>query len=73
MAERAAPTVDAVIIDQLVMGEAVEAGLFEKVDAAGIPSLRDLSPGALDPRGYGPVVHSHNPEALTSLSRRPSV
>ena len=28
MAERSAPTVDAVIIDQLVMGEAGEAGLF---------------------------------------------
>jgi putative spermidine/putrescine transport system substrate-binding protein len=60
LAERAAPTVDAVIIDQLVMGQAVDAGLFEKVDAAGIPHLRDLAADALDPRGYGPIVHAHN-------------
>lgn len=60
MAERSAPTVDAVIIDQLVMGEAVEAGLFETVDNAGIPNMRDLAPDALDPRGYGPIVHAHN-------------
>lgn len=60
LAERAAPSVDVVVIDQLVMGQAIEAGLFEQVSAGNVPSLRDLEPRALDPRGYGPVVHSHN-------------
>jgi putative spermidine/putrescine transport system substrate-binding protein len=59
-AERAAPTVDVVIVDRLVMGTALEQGLFEKVDAANVPNMRDLSPDALDPLGYGPVVHCHN-------------
>lgn len=60
MAERAAPSVDLVIVDQLVMGQAIEQGLFEKVDAANIPGMRDLAPEAVDPRGYGPLVHCHN-------------
>ena len=44
MAERAAPSVDVVVIDQLVMGKAIDEGLFETIDAANIPSLRDLAP-----------------------------
>jgi putative spermidine/putrescine transport system substrate-binding protein len=60
MAERSAPTVDLVIVDQLVMGTAIDEGLFEKIDAAHIPSLRDLAAEAIDARGYGPIVHSHN-------------
>ena len=60
MAERAAPSVDAVIVDQLVLGPAIEQGLFEKVDAANVPSMKDLAPEAIDPRGYGPAVHCHN-------------
>jgi putative spermidine/putrescine transport system substrate-binding protein len=60
MAERAAPSVDVVIIDQLVMGRAIEEGLFEKVDPGHVPHMKDLSPEAIDPRGYGPLVHCHN-------------
>jgi spermidine/putrescine-binding protein len=60
MAERAAPTIDLVIVDQLVMGSAIDEGLFETIDRNNIPSLAELAPEAIDPRGYGPVVHSHN-------------
>jgi putative spermidine/putrescine transport system substrate-binding protein len=60
MAERAAPTVDVVVVDRLVMGTAIEQGLFEQVDAARVPNMKDLSPDAVDPLGYGPVVHCHN-------------
>jgi putative spermidine/putrescine transport system substrate-binding protein len=60
IAERAAPTVDVVIVDRLVMGPALEQGLFEKVGAANVPNMKDLAPEAVDPQGYGPVVHCHN-------------
>jgi putative spermidine/putrescine transport system substrate-binding protein len=60
MAERAAPSVDVVIVDQLVMGRAIDEGLFEPIDPGNVPHMRDLAPAALDPRGFGPVVHSHN-------------
>lgn len=60
MAERAAPTVDVVIVDQLVMGPAIEEGIFETIDRANVPNLADLEPAALDARGFGPIVHSHN-------------
>ena len=60
MAERAAPTVDVVVIDQLVMGKAIESGLFETIATGNIPSLRDLAPEAIDARGFGPMVHCHN-------------
>lgn len=60
MAERSAPTVDAVIIDQLVMGSAIDEGLFETLDRSNLPSMNDLIPAAIDSRGFGPIVHSHN-------------
>ncbi len=60
MAERAAPTVDVVIVDQLVMGKAIESGLFETISPGNVPSLRDVSPEAIDARGFGPMVHCHN-------------
>jgi putative spermidine/putrescine transport system substrate-binding protein len=60
MAERAAPTVDLVIVDQLVMGSAVEEGLFETIDRANVPAMTALAPEAIDSRGFGPVVHTHN-------------
>jgi putative spermidine/putrescine transport system substrate-binding protein len=72
MAERAAPTVDVVIVDQLVMGRAIESGLFETIAEGNVPSLRDLEPEAIDPRGYGPMVHCHN-LALGYNTRRLSV
>jgi putative spermidine/putrescine transport system substrate-binding protein len=59
-AERSAPTVDVVIIDRLVVGTNLDAALFETIDAANVPNLASLSPEALDPYGFGPVVHSHN-------------
>lgn len=60
MAERRAPSVDVVIIDQLVMGPAIDDGLFDTIDPPNVPTLADLEPRALDPRGYGPMVHCHN-------------
>jgi putative spermidine/putrescine transport system substrate-binding protein len=60
MAERAAPTVDVVIVDQLVMGPAIEEGIFETIDRANVPNLADLERAAVDGRGFGPIVHSHN-------------
>lgn len=60
IAEQSAPSVDVAIIDQLVMGPAVDAGVFDTVDAARVPNMRDLAPAAVDRRGYGPIVHSHN-------------
>ena len=60
MAEKAAPTVDVVIIDQLVMGSAIDQGLFDTLERANVPSLNDLIPAAIDSRGFGPIVHSHN-------------
>jgi putative spermidine/putrescine transport system substrate-binding protein len=60
MAERTAPTVDVVVIDQLVMGKAIESGLFERISPGNVPSLRDLAAEAVDARGFGPMVHCHN-------------
>lgn len=60
MAERNAPTVDVVIVDQLVMGPAIDAGIFETIDRGNVPHLADLLPEAIDQNGFGPVVHSHN-------------
>jgi len=59
-AERAAPSVDVVIVDELVMGGAIDEGLFDAIDPANVPSLADLAPDAIDRRGYGPRVHCHN-------------
>src|SRR5262245_46275856 len=60
LAERAAPSVDVVVVDQLVMGKAIDGGVFEPIEPGNVPNLRDLAPEAIDPRGFGPVVHSHN-------------
>jgi putative spermidine/putrescine transport system substrate-binding protein len=60
MAERAAPTVDVVVIDQLVMGKAIDAGMFETIDAGNIPNMKSLAAEAVDSRGFGPMVHCHN-------------
>ncbi len=60
MAEKAAPTLDLVVVDQLVMGSAVDQGLFEKIDRANVPNMNSLLPAAVDSRGFGPIVHSHN-------------
>lgn len=60
LAERAAPSVDVVVVDQLVMGKAIDEGVFERVEPGNVPNMRDLAPEAIDARGFGPVVHSHN-------------
>jgi spermidine/putrescine-binding protein len=60
IAERASPSVDVAIVDQLVMGPALDQGVFDTIDRANVPHLADLAPEALDPRGHGPVVHTHN-------------
>lgn len=59
-AERGSPSVDVAIVDELVMGSAIEQGLFDTIDPGHVPSLADLAPEALDARGYGPRVHCHN-------------
>jgi putative spermidine/putrescine transport system substrate-binding protein len=60
IAERAAPTVDVVIVDQLVIGSAIDDGVFDTIDRANVPAMADLAPEAIDRRGFGPLVHSHN-------------
>jgi ABC-type Fe3+ transport system substrate-binding protein len=60
VAERAAPSVDVVVVDQLVMGKAIDEGVFERLEPGNLPNMRDLAPEAIDARGFGPVVHSHN-------------
>src|SRR5262245_18023096 len=60
LAERASPSVDVVIVDQLVMGKAIDEGVFERIEPGNIPHMRDLTSEAIDARGFGPVVHSHN-------------
>ena len=59
-AERASPTVDVAIVDRLVVGAHLDESLFETIDPANVPNLKNLSPDAIDPAGYGPVVHCHN-------------
>ena len=59
-AEQAAPSVDVAILDRLVAGTSLDDSLFERLDPANVPNLRELAPEAIDPAGYGPIVHSHN-------------
>lgn len=59
MAERSAPAVDLVILDQMLAAKGISEGLFEKIDRANVPNLADLTKEALDPSGFGPIVHSH--------------
>jgi len=59
-AERGSPSVDLVVIDQLVGSGAIKEELFERVEAGNIPNVRDLTDEAVDANGYGPVVHSHS-------------
>lgn len=58
-AEKASPTVDVCLIDDMVAVSAIGEGLFEKIDPANMPNLKDLDKQALDPQGYGPVVHTN--------------
>jgi putative spermidine/putrescine transport system substrate-binding protein len=59
-AERATPTIDVAIVDRLVIGANLDDTLFEKIDPSNIPNMQSLAPEALDPAGYGPIVHCHN-------------
>lgn len=59
-AEKMNPSQDCVVLD---IGPAVAGsgeGLFEKIDPANIPNLKDMDELVLDKRGYGPIVHSHS-------------
>ena len=59
-AEKSNPTQDCVIID---LGPAVAGmaeGVFEKINPANIPNLKEMDPIVLDKDGYGPIVHSHS-------------
>lgn len=58
-AEKASPTQDLVIIDDFPAAVLIGEGLVEKVNADNVPNMKDLAPEALDPEGYGPIVHSH--------------
>ena len=60
VAEKSSPTVDVVVVDQLVMGSAADEGLFDTIDRANVPAMRTLAPEAIDSRGLGPIVHSHS-------------
>ena len=60
LAERSSPAVDVVILDQMLAAKGIAEGLFEKIDPANVPNLADLAALAIDPEGYGPVVHSHS-------------
>lgn len=40
LAERAAPSVDVVVVDQLVMGKAIDEGVFERVEPGNVPPAR---------------------------------
>jgi putative spermidine/putrescine transport system substrate-binding protein len=59
-AERASPTVDVAIVDRLVVGANLDETLFDTIDPANVSNLQSLSRDAIDPAGYGPVVHCHN-------------
>lgn len=58
-AEKASPTVDVCLIDDMVAVSGIGEGLFEKIDPNNIPNLKDLDKRAIDPQGYGPVVHTN--------------
>jgi putative spermidine/putrescine transport system substrate-binding protein len=60
MAERSDPAVDVVILDQMLAAKGISEGLFERIDRSNIPNLADMAEVALDPAGYGPIVHSHS-------------
>ncbi len=60
MAERSNPAVDVVILDQMLAAKGIDEGLFERIDPSNIPNLADLDEVALDPAGFGPIVHSHS-------------
>jgi Spermidine/putrescine-binding periplasmic protein len=59
LAERSNPAVDLVILDQMLAAKGTAEGLFEKIDPSNVPNLADLEERAVDPEGYGPIVHSH--------------
>jgi putative spermidine/putrescine transport system substrate-binding protein len=59
-AERSSPTIDVAIVDRLVVGANLDATLFEPIDPSNVPNLQSLSREAVDPNGYGPIVHCHN-------------
>ena len=58
-AEKASPTQDLIIVDDFPAAVLMGEGLVEKVNADNVPNLKDMAKEALDPNGYGPIVHSH--------------
>ncbi|MCL5959254.1 MAG: ABC transporter substrate-binding protein [Chloroflexi bacterium] len=58
-AEKASPTQDLIIVDDFPAAVLIGEGLVEKVNADNVPNMKDLAQEALDPSGYGPIVHSH--------------
>jgi putative spermidine/putrescine transport system substrate-binding protein len=59
-AERQSPSQDVVIIDSGPAATGIGEGMFEKLNPANVPNLKDMDGMALDKNGYGPIVHSHS-------------
>ncbi|NWG75521.1 MAG: extracellular solute-binding protein [Rubrivivax sp.] len=59
-AEKQNPSQDVVIIDSGPAAIGIAEGLFEKLNPANIPNLKDMEVMSLDKNGYGPIVHSHS-------------
>jgi putative spermidine/putrescine transport system substrate-binding protein len=59
-AERQSPSQDVVVIDLGPAFMGIREGLFEKINSANIPNLKDLDEMAIDKEGYGPIVSSHS-------------
>jgi putative spermidine/putrescine transport system substrate-binding protein len=55
-AQKSSPQIDVAILDVSVSDVGNKEGVFAKIDAAQVPSLKELFPQAADPGGYGPAV-----------------
>jgi putative spermidine/putrescine transport system substrate-binding protein len=58
-AEKAAPTIDAVVWDDPVAVQARDDGLVEQINAANVPNMKDLASWADYKDGFGPSIHSN--------------
>lgn len=58
-AEKAAPTIDAVVWDDPVAVQARDDGLVESINAANVPNMKDLASWADYKDGFGPSIHSN--------------
>ena len=68
-AQKAAPQVDVVMMDVSVAKAASDEGLFEPLDPASMPVLKELSPRAFTPGVHAPTVTFDNLVLLYSPER----